>query len=243
MLLESINLLFCAPVPIIEESILYVFKSMGAIHHFKENFTIEKAIPSLDISKADFFCIILNKKKIKQCIVERWNAAHFLWELLHVLRESFCQFTKKHWKKNVNYRSTKFILDNFLLLPNNKNWVTIKEIKMPKKTEKNTEITKKELVALLSDEENIENFIVDFDTKKKSVETIDTLSKEIRIAWKNYIVRLGQLSDAKDKKTQMHIQKIKNRLESPWEISIQREWLIGFLKITSYQFGGKNVHK
>ncbi|MBP6256414.1 hypothetical protein KA405_01500 [Patescibacteria group bacterium] len=86
---------------------------------------------------------------------------------------------------------------------------------MPKKTEKNTEITKKELVALLSDEENIENFIVDFDTKKKSVETIDTLSKEIRIAWKNYIVRLGQLSDAKDKKTQMHIQKIKNRLESP----------------------------
>ncbi|MBP6256415.1 hypothetical protein KA405_01505 [Patescibacteria group bacterium] len=71
MLLESINLLFCAPVPIIEESILYVFKSMGAIHHFKENFTIEKAIPSLDISKADFFCIILNKKKIKQCIVER----------------------------------------------------------------------------------------------------------------------------------------------------------------------------
>lgn len=204
----------------------------------------EQKKQSWEMISDDFFCIVLNREKMKLNKLEHILLADRFNNLLKSIKNQFCSYTKSKQKSSLAERYEKFNMAAFLVLSDGSNWIIIKKVISDSQKEHYTEIKRKELKNLLEYENSAVTITIDFDDEEVSSEiTIDVITKQIKKTWKAYLESVQFFCNEEDKKTQMHIEKIKNRLETPWKISIQREWLIGFLKITSYQFGGKNVHK
>lgn len=195
-----------------------------------------------EMTSDDFFCIVLNREKMKDYKLEHILLAERFKNFLHTIKNKFCSYTKNKKKSSLAERYEKFNMNAFLVLSDGSHWIVIKKVISDSQKELYTEIKRKELKQLLEYENSAVPITIDFDENTWSNIKIDVMTNKIKHVWKQYLESLSFFCDEDDKKTQMHIEKIKNRLETPWKISIQREWLVGFLKITSYQFGWK-IHK
>lgn len=204
---------------------------------------VDRIVFSEEMTKEDFFGIVLNREKMKHNPLDHILLFERFKVLLHTIKHKLCSYTKKKQKSSLAERYEKFNMSAFLVLSDDANWIMIKKVISDAQKEQYTEMKRKELKALLSNDESEPVITIDFNETWVSNSGEDVMTNKIKKEWKLYLESLSLFCDEDDKKTQMHIEKIKNRLETPWKISIQREWLVGFLKLTSYQFGGKHLHK
>lgn len=167
------------------------------------------------ITKADFFGVVMNRESMKKNKLEHILLAERFKKLVHVIKNKYCSYTKSKNKSSLAERYEKFNMAAFLVLNDEDHGICIKKVISDTQKEQYTEIKRNELRQLLTFEETLAAISVDFNEEKQSEITIDIITKSIKNAWLAYLKSVSFFCDPDDKKTQMHLQNIKNRLETP----------------------------